>query len=220
MIGRFRIGDLFPADDPIARFVMTLAMHANDMARSVAMFPEPDDSDLESHGRRLMLMRYQAGIVYEVDKFIKAARLIPEVDDFIASLGDAMNLPDTLAGLVDQLTVWLGDLRNVTFHYAEMHPGRIAAGKDEVMNALAEVADHESEIAADDSVAAGATVGFPFADVVVGQWLRRGFLAGDGTEVTVRDAILAASAFSRAAVIAYIVAKGEDAFRSFDETDG
>jgi hypothetical protein len=216
MKARFRMGGLFPSDDVVARFVITLAMYTNDLFRSTSWFRAAEDiPDAEVHGRRYMVMRYQLGMLHELGTFLSDARRIPEISDFIASLPDGAAFgPDKVAKLVAELGPWVGDLRNITFHYAEMHPARIAAGKDEVMIALSNVAQVESEIVADASVETGSTAGFPFADVVVAEWLRSDFAAAK-PELLVA-AITSAGDFSMAAVRGFLVRQGKDALLSIE----
>jgi len=88
LIGRFRMGDVFPPDDPVARFVVTVAMFANDLFRSTRMFGQLGEDVHEARGRRLMLVRYQASVFYEISLFIADARRVPPVAEFIDSLPD------------------------------------------------------------------------------------------------------------------------------------
>jgi hypothetical protein len=193
------MGDVFPAEDRVGRFVVTLAMITNDVVRSTALFPDLTDDNPEARGRRVMIFRYQAAAFHEIATFIGDARKLPEIAGFITSLpNDVSSAPATIEDLARQLEPWLVDHRNVTFHYPEMNDGKIVAGKDDVMIALAKVADMESEIVADE---AGGTAGFPFADEVVAQLLPDDFAA---RAAVLRRGIMAALDFATAAVTAYM----------------
>ena len=206
MIAWFRIGDVFPADDPVARFVITFAMFANDLFRSTAMFGRLDDETIEDMGRRLMLVRYQASLFHEVVTFIRDARRVPAVEAFVVSLeADAPGQLATMQDAAHELGPWLENHRNLTFHYAEMHPARIAAGRDDLMRALADAADERSMIEAVE----GDRLGFPFADQVVVQLLPEDLRTG--SQVLVRG-VAAATALSMAAVRKHISAQDEASF--------
>lgn len=61
----FKIGEAFPARDPVARFITGLAMISNDWLRSVEdMFGLEGDTP-EEIGRRISLFRHQAALVHE-----------------------------------------------------------------------------------------------------------------------------------------------------------
>ena len=196
---------MFPADDPVARFVITVAMFANDLFRSTAMFGRLEDSNIEDMGRRLMLVRYQASLFHEVVTFIRDARRVPAVDTFVLSLeAEAPGQLATMQDAAHELGPWLENHRNLTFHYAEMHPARIAAGRDDLMRALADAADERSMIEAVEGSA-----GFPFADQVVVHLLPKDLRTG--SQVLVRG-VAAATALSMAAVRKHISGQDESSF--------
>jgi hypothetical protein len=211
LIGRFRMGDVFPPDDPVARFVVTVAMFANDLFRSTRMFGQLGEDVHEARGRRLMLVRYQASVFYEISLFIADARRVPPVAEFIDSLPDeAATDAARMTESTRELDPWLRTHRNVTFHYPEMHPDRITAGRDEVMDALTKAADEVSHI---QTIEAGEGAGFPFADEVVVQLLPDALR--EATSV-LTSGVIAATSFSMAAARAYISAQPEEAFEVFD----
>ena len=83
----FKIGEAFPASDPVARFITVLGMMSNDWLRSIAEMLALDDADQDSEGGRLSLFRQQASLHHEAATFIRdARRRFSEIDDFIASL--------------------------------------------------------------------------------------------------------------------------------------
>lgn len=65
----FKIGEAFPASDPVARFITVLGMMSNDWLRSIAEMLALDDSDQDSEGRRLSLFRQQASLHHEAATF-------------------------------------------------------------------------------------------------------------------------------------------------------
>jgi hypothetical protein len=205
------MGDLFPPDDVVARFVITLAMHANDLFRSTTWLRVEGVTEAEAQGRRLMVIRYQLAMLHEVERFLTGALRLPAVAEFVATLqGDAPTAPVGIANLVDGLGSWVADMRNITFHYPEMHQAKIDAGQDDVMAALAGVTSIESEIVADESDVPG----FPFADVVVAHWMRSDFAAAGTAPV---EAITATVDFAMSAVRGFLVRQGEDALLSVED---
>jgi hypothetical protein len=171
---RFRIGAVFPADDPVARFVTVLAMMSNYWHRSMRAIDAATD-DEDGPGIRLMLARQQAAFYYEATKFIAdTGRSFPsEVEGFIASLDESTkgHYDRTMAGLDTKsphYQGWLKDHRNVTFHFPLLHPERDAHGDEEIANALISAANLEGTITAEDTIG---SVRFEFADEVGVQML-------------------------------------------------
>lgn len=150
---RFKIGDAFPADDPVARFITGLAMISNDSLRSFEdMFGLEGDSP-EEIGRRVSLFRRQTALIHEAATFITdARRMFPEVATFVAGLeSEARDGCERVIGGVDRgsahyLGDWLEGHRNVTHHYPKMHQAAAQHGKEEMANALADAADFKSTI--------------------------------------------------------------------------
>jgi hypothetical protein len=206
---RFRIGDAFPADDVLARFVTTLALIANDLLRSTTMLREHLDDDADSRGYRLMFFRYEVSLFHEVAEFIGTARKrFPEIETFVNALPqDAVEAATAIAAHAQELAWWLPDHRNRTFHYPEMHPKRIKAGEDEVMQALAAAAEEEGTIAGVDEVA---TIRFGFADEIAVQWLPVERL-GDAV-TSLREAVLSVPLLATRAVEAYIMLRPDGTF--------
>ena len=71
---RFKIGDAFPASDPVARFITGLAMISNDWLRSVEDMFKLEGDTPEEIGRRASLFRRQVALVHEAATFITDAR--------------------------------------------------------------------------------------------------------------------------------------------------
>jgi len=79
---RFKIGDAFPASDPVARFITGLAM-TNDWLRSLEEMFKLGDTPEEA-GRQMSLLRRQAALVHEAATFITdARRMFRQVASFI-----------------------------------------------------------------------------------------------------------------------------------------
>lgn len=175
---RFKIGEAFPAGDPVARFITIVALMSNDWLRLIEDMMALEDANPDAVGRRIMSFRQQAALHDEAARFIAdARRRFPAVDEFIKHLdADAQAECERVTGGVDPksghyLGDWLADHRNVTFHYPEMHPDKAAHGKEEIMQALQEAASLEGTITFEEHF--GSTR-FGFADEVAVQWLPDG----------------------------------------------
>jgi hypothetical protein len=211
---RFKIGDAFPADDPVARFITGLAMISNDWLRAVEdMFKLSGDTP-EEIGRRVSLFRRQAALVHEAATFINdAQRMFAEVASFIDQLeAKARDDCACVIGAVDSssphyLGEWLEDHRNVTHHYPTMHPEAAKHGREEMANALADAADIESTI---DSGRYFGEARFRYADEVGVQLLPR--LEEPSWVEGLRDTAMALADFAQRAAQAYLEARPTGTF--------
>jgi hypothetical protein len=212
---RFRIGDAFPASDPVARCITVLAMMSNDWLRSNAEMHALDDDAPDAAGRRVTLFRQQASLHHEAAAFIANARKwFPEVDAFIQGLPqEAQDECALVVGGIDPASPhyhgdWLADNRHVTFHYAKMHPDAAAHGKEKLADALTRAADIEGSISMEDDFG---SVRFGFADDVAVQWLP------DAEEqaqflTALAQSMMALARFAQRAAGAYMRARPEGTF--------
>lgn len=135
--GRFRIGDVFPADDPIARFVAVLAMVNNEWHRSMHLMKVTTD-DPAGRGIRLLLLRQQAASYVEaVDWILDSRKHLPAINDYIDGLDAeaAEHYKRLMAGCDPQspgYMDWLTAHRNVTAHFPKLHPDAFAHGDEEI----------------------------------------------------------------------------------------
>lgn len=201
-----KIGDAFPASDPVARFVTVLAMVSNDANRSIDELLDLDGQKPDAGARRMMLFRQQASFFFEAATFIgEAQRRFPEVAAFVAALSeDARNECARVVGGVDPKSAyyvgdWLEGHRNVTFHYSEMHPDKAAHGKEEITQALETAAELPGTVHVGEHVG---SVRFWFADEVVAQWLPPDE-AQPPTIIALREALMALVRFTQRAFAAY-----------------
>jgi hypothetical protein len=150
---RFKIGDAFPAADPVARFITGLGIISNDWLRSVEDMFKLEGDTREEMGRLTALFRRQAAFVHEAATFIADARhMFPPVASFVDGLeAKARDGCERVIGAVDSVSPyylgeWLEAHRNVTHHYPKMHPAAAHYGQEEMTNALAKAAELESSI--------------------------------------------------------------------------
>jgi len=173
----FRIGEAFPASDPVARFITVLAMMSNDWLRLFELMRAPpsagSDADEEA-GVDVMLFRQQAALHQEAAMFIgDTRRRFSEVDRFIKTLPrPAQEGCERVVGGIDPTSPhyhdWLAGHRNITFHYPELHAEKAMHGKEEIANALARAGKLSGAITHEKSFG---SVRFRFADQVAVQLL-------------------------------------------------
>lgn len=211
---RFKIGDGFPARDPVARFITGMAMISNDLLRALEDMVRLEGDAPEEIGRRVSLFRREPAAVQEAATFIDdARRMFPEVSSFIDGLdGKARAGCEHVIGAVDvksphYLGKWLEDHRNVTHHYPKMHPAAAQHDEEEMANALAEAADIESTI---DSGEKFGDARFRFADEVGVQLLPP--LDDPSWMEKLRDTSVALADFAQRAAQAYLGSRPDGTF--------
>jgi hypothetical protein len=202
---QIKIGDWFPADDPVAVFVTTVAMISNDLLRLVDWMLRSDWTDDESAGDRLFAFRVEAAAFCEASRYLRETPpRWPEIQDFVRSLGPkaAAELLRVQAagdpGATDYMGKWLTDHRNLTFHYAAMAPERVRHGLHAVARALAQTAPVDAPLGIGDRIG---EVRYTFADTIAVQWLP------DEPEQQIdalRDRITDIAWFAQRAVTSYI----------------
>lgn len=173
-IARFKIGAAFPADDPMARFVTVLAMVSNDRVRAVKELETTVGETVEAQARRTRLFRWLTASQFEAIDFISNTHRLywAEVDRLLRAPDAGEALAEVLAAKDPRSEKYLGDWpkkhRNITFHYAKVHPDAAANGREEIQQALRDAADLDGEIVNGDVLTQNL---FPFADEVVVQWM-------------------------------------------------
>jgi hypothetical protein len=146
---RFRIGDLFRADDPLARWATVCSMALNDLLL-VNRWLIPS---LKEDGRdyvNVYLSRLAAAHLYEVAKFLhQSERRVAEVPDFIAGLGENdraayERVKSAGPAGTDLFASQLERARHLFFHYAELLPH--AEDHEKLKRAMEEHAETVGEI--------------------------------------------------------------------------
>jgi hypothetical protein len=196
---RFVIGQAFPADDPVARFVTVLAQAHNDFARVFEQMSNAnaDSEEPEDQAIRILGLRLNAASHAEASAFLRdAQRRWPAIKQFLDGLGDDVQADiERVAGVTDSKSEhymrWLEPHRNVTFHYAEMHPLKAENDNEEIQTALRRARVNIGTII-DPGLFGG--VRFGFADEVAVQWLPGAYDHDDPTPSTIDEAEAAAEA--------------------------
>jgi hypothetical protein len=146
---RFRIGDAFPADQAVARFVVVLMMALNDLLPLNERLTEETDDALPPH-ERLYLARLVASHLFELATFLEEVPgRFQEIDAFLAGLlEEAQEQRRTIIAVAKgqrgEFADQLERLRNHFFHYARLLSA--APEQEELLKALAEHANRRGEI--------------------------------------------------------------------------
>lgn len=143
----FKIGDAFPADSTVARWVTALAMGTN---YSVYLNVRLVEGDLPPEAN-LYYFRLIAGHFLEAAKWLQATRKkIPEVDEFISGLAaEHQARYENVVAFASQkhpLHNRLKESRSTHFHFPEINVDKDAAGREELANAMREAASLEGWI--------------------------------------------------------------------------
>lgn len=132
----------------MARWLTVLALASNDFFRMFQWVEEATDA-----GTRVMAYRIQAAAIYEAASHLSdTLRRWPEARAFVEGLDPAAREEaERVQGAVDSasehyLGDWIEPHRNVTFHYAEMHPQKAEHDQEEIKRALETAADIQGEI--------------------------------------------------------------------------
>jgi len=137
-ITRFRFGDVFPADDPVAEWVATITLAFNDIELVHGQFDEAFDGPAY---RYLYLLRVALGHFNEAAAFLEATAALPEIHAFVRTLPDDVraSYKDSLRRYAERKS-FLGQVRNLSaFHYPAMSRAR---GRKRVMQrVLADLED-------------------------------------------------------------------------------
>jgi hypothetical protein len=142
-IYRFKMGDAFPADNPVARWLVTLSIALNDVVFAIKK-AEPAEGPELSEYFRLACLR-----LWEVAKFIaETFRDLPEIKDYVDSLPEqAQECFTRIRGIVTEsdpnyLGTDLVQIRSLFAHYQEMNP-RAGQPRDPITRSLEEIANEE-----------------------------------------------------------------------------
>jgi hypothetical protein len=144
---RFRIGDVLPAGDPLARFIVAVADAMNDCDLANSLFVKAD-KDYE----RIYFFKLASSHLYEAAKKLhQAYRQWPEVKAFVDSLPpESQEEFGRITALAEPAANWPGsrleDLRNSFFHYASLDRGAADAGKLPLVAGLEAAADVEGRV--------------------------------------------------------------------------
>lgn len=141
----FKIGQVYPADDPLSEWLATISMAANDLIAVHVLMAETDDDSL-----RWYFFRAAAGHFYEAAKHLDETENVPEIKTFVASLPQpAREAHERVLALFRPHKTLISNLRNSVFHYPSMmnpqQPGVLRTAR-RLPAILRMAADHESHV--------------------------------------------------------------------------
>lgn len=120
----FPVHEVFPADDPLAEWLATLALAMND----IALVHVRLDEDQDSPEKRFYWNRVALSHFTEIGRFLNDTRTIPEIEAFLISLP-----AEVLSHYTACLAVWEEHRENLfrtrnraTFHYPDLRTGAAA----------------------------------------------------------------------------------------------
>jgi hypothetical protein len=199
----FRIGDAFPAECVEARWVTVLAMASNDFLRLFDWLVNASDE-----GTRLLVFRIIASAFYEVVTHLDdTVRRFPEITTLVGDLdAEAQQEVERMRGAIKPespfyLGAWFEKHRNVTFHYAEMHPSKATHRQEEISEALRAAEQLSGTISTSEGFG---SVRFGFADEVAVQWLPDVSVDGAAALESLRERCLDLTRFTQRAANRYL----------------
>lgn len=123
---RFRLGDLFPADDPVSRWLTLCCIALNDVLR-VHKHLLPALETGHDPAASVYFSRLNAAHIYEAAKFLTRSERATEVVAFVEQLDDETRghyerLKGCSEGAPGSFSAQLKHARDHFFHYAELVP--------------------------------------------------------------------------------------------------
>lgn len=217
---RFKIGDAFPADDPLARWMAVCAMALNDLLYINRLLVPRLKEEVPSEGYETVYLAQVAGAhLFEIGKFLDHAyRRIPSVVEFIDELDPGPKAAHEKVKVVgpngsNDFAKHLGNARGQVFHYSELVPQ--AEDYEDLKTAMTEHAESVGEIHSKGAP----IIGFRalFADDIAAE-LTFGRSPLDAREYVteVSEHIAAYLEFAYAAIAAYILRLPRQAWEYID----
>jgi hypothetical protein len=148
-IVRFKIGEGFPADDQLARWMTVCAMALNDLLLvNRWLLPRLEETEPSEPYENFYLGRIAAAHLFEGAKFLRESDRIPQIQEFVASLDseaqdDYRALVELTKDQTDKFREQLEHARNTFFHYPRMLPQ--AEDYEHLKRAMAGHASDEQE---------------------------------------------------------------------------
>ena len=139
---RFRIGEVFPADSPLAHWLVVLSMGLNDLLLANQWLLNGLEGDALPH-ENLYRGRLAAMHTFELVKFLHDGLQEEEVRTFVQSLPDEVRGDYSLAvALFDKGNPFRGQIEGARDRFAHY----VALDRKAVKKALAELAEEEGQL--------------------------------------------------------------------------
>ncbi len=166
------MGEVFPADDPVARWLVTMSIGLNDVLHSNGLMVQAE-KDYED----LYYFRLASAHLWEVAKLITASYdSWPEIQAFVAELADPAHehfeAIGTIAttGDVASIGTELVQVRDLFSHYQEMDEQGRENPRDPITKAMAALVDEEIELEIGEEVH---ELRLSYGDAVIAQTVMR-----------------------------------------------
>jgi hypothetical protein len=207
---RFRIGDVFDANDPIARWVTVLAMAMNNTIYVNVRLIEGDGQSAAGQvlppELNLYYFRLLASHFYEAVTWLRDTRRCwPEINAFIGSLDPRFQHHyEVLVAFADSNHVLHQQLRRCRmsmFHYPRMNQDRERRGIEDLANAMREAADIETAIEGGEDYASFRAT---FADEISTQFLAPTFEEAKQVFEGLQQPMIELVEFGEAALLAHL----------------
>jgi len=144
---QFRIGDAFPADDPLARFIVAVSLAMNDNILANSLFVKA-----EKPYEHVYFFNLASSHLFEAAEMLRQAhREWQEVQGFVATL-ETEHQEDfsRMSALADPAAGWpanrLKTLRNSFFHYLRLDRAAADVGKLPVIEGLRGIAQERGRV--------------------------------------------------------------------------
>ena len=141
---RFRIGDVFNPDDPLARFIVAVGTALNDNLLSNTLFVESNEAY-----EHIYFFNLASSHLYEAaETFLQAEREWQPVREFIATLEEERQAEFArVTALARPDAPWPGPrlkaIRNSFFHYIRLDQAQVQSNRLALMEGLRAAADRE-----------------------------------------------------------------------------
>lgn len=206
----FRIANAFPADDPVARFVVVVSLGLNNTLLVNELFVS---ADADSRNDLIYLFNTASGHLWELAGVLRrASEEWKEVRDFVADLDEEyrqdfvritdLAAPTDLSGIGARLK----NLRNRVFHYPRLDRKTAERKRLPLVRALRSAADMESNVVVDPNRGRLSGIRAVFADEIFVKFLTNDYGEGEFEDLVERMTELQGTyyRFAQAALGAYL----------------
>lgn len=167
-----RIGDLFPADDLLARWVLVLCLARNDVVATMKQIVRANEDD---DGTNLHWARVTAGHLYEIATFLRQSSSLDEVKDFAKRLPPKADADRRALLDATFLKRALVTDRSLTFHYPSVDADDPPHGGAQLKSALEAAENQPAELLVELNGGKPTGYRYRFADVVAAEFATASF---------------------------------------------
>lgn len=201
----FKIGDVFPADEPVARWTTVLAMATNNTIYLNVRLIEGDlPPELSTYYFRLLAAHFYEAATW----LVKTRGRWPEIDSFVAALdADAQQRYASVVAFAQPSHPHhevLKRSRVTLFHYPDMVQGKEKAGQEELANAMSEAKDLDGWIEGGSEYASFRAT---FADEIAVQLLSPSTAETEQLMEDLREPVFDLVKFTEKALYGHLISK-------------